>query len=159
MSLPVERLDEHVNGPAAGEPDGERLVVGVAEGDDAALVRTREHGQRLLDDCTLDAAARDRPGDLAGVAHGHRGARVTGAGTLDADDTSHRDLVAGRTPPLDVVQHFLHFAMTSASCSKEASEWPSTNSSTCGSAATMPPARGAKPGDAFNGLTHTMRCA
>ena len=113
-----------------------------------ALALAREHRERLGDDRALDAPARDRARDLARVVHDHRGAGITRARALDADDPGDRDPLAVRPPPLDVVQDFLHRStfigdITSASSSSAASEWPSTNSSTYGSAAAIPAASGA----------------
>src|SRR4051794_19783343 len=77
-SSPVEGLHVEVDGAAAGEPDGERLVVGEAEGDDTPLALARQHLERGDDHRTLHASAGDRARDLAVVAHGHGGAGITG---------------------------------------------------------------------------------
>ena len=45
--LPVERLDEHVDGAAAREADGEGVVVGDAVRHEAGRAVTPEHFQRL----------------------------------------------------------------------------------------------------------------
>src|SRR5690349_15509774 len=73
---PVEGLHVEVDGATAGETDGERFVVGVAEGDDAALALTLEDLERGGDHRAFDAAAGHRARDLAVVAHRHGGARI-----------------------------------------------------------------------------------
>ena len=99
------------------------------------------------------------------VAPGSRGAEPS-----SADDAGDRDPVPAGPPALDVVEDFLHAAVharlsatladtTRARCSSDAREWPSTNSSTYGSAAAIPRASGAKSGDALSGFTHTTRYA
>ena len=135
-----------MDGAAAREPDGERVVVGVAERDDPALALPRQDLQRGLHDRALDTAARDRSRDLAGVAHGHRGARIARARTFGADDARDRDPVPGGPPAFDVVQHFFHdrrHHLARHSVRARRAEWPSTNASTYGSAAAIPCASGA----------------
>ena len=58
----ADRFDQHPDGAAAGQPDGEGLVVGDAEGQQPrpAVVERR---QRLFHHRALDAAARDRAHD------------------------------------------------------------------------------------------------
>ena len=102
-----------------------------------------EHRERLGDDRALDAAARHRARHLAVLVHGHRGARVPRTGALHADHPRDRHPPAGGLPAVDVRNHFFHRAITSASCSRARSEWPSMNSSTNGRAAAIPRARGA----------------
>src|SRR4051812_10637918 len=161
---PVEGFHEEVDRAATGEADGEGLVVGVAERDDTPLTLTREHLERGGDHRALDAAAGDRAGDLAVVAHRHGRAGITRRRALQRDDARHRHAVAAGAPALDVVQDLFHALTFSpetmrASCSNDARLWPSTNSSTCGRAAAIPRARGAKLGEDFNGFTHTTWCA
>src|SRR5680860_606355 len=159
VRLPVERLDENVDRPAARETDRERVVVGVPEADHAPPVVAGQHGQGLLDDGPFDAASRYRPRDLARVVHHHGRARVARPRSFDAHDPRHRDPAAIGTPAFDVVEDLPHFVITAARFSSDASEWPSTNSSTYGSAAAIPRASGTNPGDALRGLTQTTRCA
>src|SRR4051794_30228187 len=149
--LPVEGLDEEVDGAAAGEPDGERLVVGVAELHEARRAFTLEDGERLAHHRPFDAAAAHRSGDFAVVAHRHRRAGVAWAGALDVDNPRHRHPVAPCPPPFDVIQDVLHrtplsirsVEITRASSSNATNECPSTNASTYGRAAAIPLARGA----------------
>ncbi len=140
--LGLDGLEEEVDGPAAGEPDGEGLVVAVAEGVQAAGAG-RQRRQRRLDDRALDAPARDRPDDLAVVGDGHRRPGVTGPGALEVDDPSEGDPPAlpARTARGRRAAHAS--ASTSARAARASTEWPSTNSSTCGRAAAMPRASGA----------------
>src|SRR6478736_2868318 len=104
---PVERLDEEVDRAAAGEADGEGLVVAVAERDEAGRAGG-EDVQRFGDDGTLDTAAADRAGDLAGVADGHRRPRFTRSGALDVDHPRECDLVPRGSPTIDVVEDVTH---------------------------------------------------
>src|SRR5881227_2991128 len=163
---PVEGFEVEVDRAATREAHRERLVVGVAEGDDAAFTLAFEHLEGRGDHRALDAAARHRPCDLALVVDGHGRTRVARCGTLQCDDARHRDPVPVGPPALDVVQHFLHVRSapfgevlspetTCARCSSDARLCPSTNSSTCGRAAAIPRASGAKFGDDFSGFTHT----
>ena len=74
----AQRFDQHADRAAAGEADGEGLVVADAVGEEAGLAVLQRLG-RLDDDRAFDAAARDgarhlsvpRHGELA--AHGARG--------------------------------------------------------------------------------------
>ena len=68
--LVVDALDEHLEDPAAGQADGEGVVVA----DPVGLVAREPVGEDLLAELvqrTLDAAAADRADRLAGVAHEH----------------------------------------------------------------------------------------
>ena len=65
--------------PAAGEADGEGLVVAVAEGVHGPLARLAIAARADLDDRALDAPARHRPDDLAVVGDRHRRAGQRGA--------------------------------------------------------------------------------
>ena len=67
----VGGLDEEVNGAAAGETDGEGLVVGIAERDDAGRGFTGENRERFGHDGTFDASTADRTNDLTRCADGH----------------------------------------------------------------------------------------
>ena len=78
--------------PPQVRPDGERLVVGVAERDHAAGAARLEDVERLGDDRALDAATRHRAGHLAVLADGHGRAR-------DRAGRSPRCRRPGRWPP------------------------------------------------------------
>ena len=102
----------------------------------------------------------DRARDLAGLVHRHRRAPGRGARALDAHDSGDRDPLPRRPPPLDVVQDLSHRERSPPrASSSEASEWPSTNSSTYGSAAAIPRASGANPGDRLQRVHPHHRCA
>src|SRR5215213_8004406 len=107
-SSPVERFHEEVDGATAGEADGERFVVGVAERDDAAVALAGEDLERGGDHRAFDTSAGDGAGHLAVVAHRHRRAGVTGRGALQRDDACHRHAMATGAPALDVVQDLFH---------------------------------------------------
>ena len=159
----VDRLDEDVDDAAAGQPDRERVVVA-----DAVPLQDRlaagHHLLRELVDRALDAAAGHAADRLA--VGGHRPSRPR--------------LAAGRCarcrprwPARTARPRAYHRAISSTtSCmagtsgeqrrpagASAANECPSTKSSTCGSAATMPAVSGAYPGWPRCGLTHTTRCA
>src|SRR4051794_30942121 len=144
-----------MDGAAAREAHRERLVVGVPEGDDTLVARAPEHLERGFHPRALDASARHRSGDLTVVAHRHRRTGIARARALERHHTCDRDAMPRVPPPFDVVQHFLHgftpdlpfvpsagaagaaasplaheLATPSTSPSSDASEWPSTNSST-----------------------------
>ena len=105
--LPGDRLDEHVEDAAAGQADGERVVVA-----DAVALERRHAGLDdvlgLLVDRALDAAAGDAADRGAVGADEHRGARRRGAERQVADDRAHPDGLP-RLPPADqVVEHLTH---------------------------------------------------
>ena len=61
----------------------------------------------------------------------------------DVDDAGEGDALPGPVPALQVPDDLPQAAMTSASCSRDATECPSMNWSTCGRAAAIPAASGA----------------
>ena len=157
-----------MDGAAAGEADRERLVVGVAERDDAPLPRARRAPRATR----VTTAPSTQPPDTepatspasftAIVAPGSRGAEPSSATTRgDRDPVAVRPASARCRPGLPSCcarlpsDEVLSPDTTRARCSSDARLWPSTNSSTCGRAAAIPRASGAKPGDAFSGFTHT----
>ena len=149
-SVPVERLEEQVDGAAAGEADGERLVVAVAE---RVAGRARAGRQRpasaSVDHRALDAAARHRADDLA-VARSRPSPPRVRRGPSPRGRPPGRGRPAGpagasrsRSSRIPHVSS-LHRPSTSARAARGTpTEWPSTNSSTCGRAAAMPRASGA----------------
>lgn len=66
-----------MDGPAAGQPNGERLIIGVAKGDRTPLPRLNDV-ERLGHNSTLDATPRDRTCYFAIFVNGHGSARKTG---------------------------------------------------------------------------------
>ena len=121
----AEPLDEHPDGTAAREADRERILVRVAEAHDSRLPVTTEDGSRLLDDRALDAASRDRPRDLAGIADGHRRSRIAGSRALHPDDTGERDGVPLGAPTRDLVADLVHSqeGTAAASSPRRAAFW------------------------------------
>ena len=79
--------------PPQVRPDGEGLVVAVAEGDQAPVAGL-EDVEGLAHHRPLDAAAGHRAGDLAVVGHGHGRAGQAGAGALDVDHPGQRHPLA-----------------------------------------------------------------
>ena len=131
--------------PPQVRPDREGVVVAVAEGHDPP-VAGGEHLQGLGHHRALDAAAGDRPDDLAVLAHRHGGARLARARALDVDDARQRHLLALPVPAVEVARRGPSPAdHLGQRLERRASECPSTSSSTWGSAAAMPCASGAKP--------------
>jgi len=96
-----------VDGATTRQSDGERFVVAVPEGNHAAITGG-QHVERLGHHGTLDAASRDRSGDLATLGNGHRRARQTWPGALHVDDASQCDPMALTAPSLDVVDQLSH---------------------------------------------------
>ena len=105
--LRAERLDEQPDRPATRETHGKGLVVGVAEGRESWSPRC-QHLERVGDHRRLHTPPGHRPGDLAFLAHGHRGSRLAGSRTLDADDPGQRHSPTSRPPPVDVVEDRPH---------------------------------------------------
>ncbi len=166
-----ERLDEHLDGAAAGQPDRERLVVGDAVPDplrDAGV----QHLGGDLDDGALDAAAGDAADDVAVRVHGEdrpgrswralRGgddawpARTGVPSVLPAPQRRRAPHARGLPPapsrtvrrrasPRRLAAVRRHRTTSCASRSSAASECPSTSASQWGSAAAMPPAWARNP--------------
>src|ERR687886_516210 len=105
--LPRHRLDEDVEDPAAGQPDGEGVVVADAvplEGRDAGL----DDVLGLLVDRTLDAAAGDAAHSGAVGADEHRRAGRAGGRPPGGHHSAHADGLT-RLPPADqVLEHVTH---------------------------------------------------
>ena len=106
----IERFEEQMDGAAAGESDGEGLIIAVAEGHETSIAGG-QHVEGLGHDGALDAAARDRPRHLAVVGDGHGRAGKTGTGPLDVDDARDGEAPSGGVPPIEVVDEFLHPAL------------------------------------------------
>ena len=88
---PVERLEEEVDRAAAGEADGEGVVVAVAEGDELAVA-----GRAAISSASVTTAPSTQPpdtepGHLAVLVHRHGRARGPGPGALDVDDPGQGD--------------------------------------------------------------------
>src|ERR1700722_4364330 len=98
---------EDVDNASAGEPHGERLVVGVAEGDQLGLPVAGQDVHGLAHDGTLDAAARHRARYLTLVVDDHRRPGITWPRALQPHHTGDRDPMPRRRPSVDVVQHVL----------------------------------------------------
>ena len=131
-------------------------------------VSPAEHGERLGHDRALDAAARHRARDLA-RRRSRPSSRRDRAGRSRRRPRPGRSRPAARRratarcrPALPSLPSASSLIVRSPrpGSSSDASEWPSTNSSTNGSAAAMPRReRRVARADAFSGFTHTMRCA
>src|SRR6266852_5247536 len=156
-----EGLDEDVDLAAAREPDGEGVLVGDPVGDELRLARL-EHAPGALVDVGLDAAARDRAGQLAALRHGQLGADRPRRGAPGRHHGRNRHLLAALPPAGDVGQDLLHAACllsipasTSASSSRLARLCPGRKRSTYGKAARIPPASGWYSGWPLSGFTQT----
>ena len=90
---------------AACEPDGERLVVAVAERDHPPFARV-EDGERLGHDGAFDAPAGDGAGDLTVLGDRHRRPRKAGAGPFEVDDPGDGDTGPRDTPSVDLGEEF-----------------------------------------------------
>src|SRR5882724_9403362 len=82
---PVEGLQVEVDGATTGESDGERLVVGVAEGDHTAVALAGQHLDCGGDHRTFDATTRHGARNLAVVAHRHGRTGIAGRRALQCD--------------------------------------------------------------------------
>ena len=148
---PVERLDEEVDRAAAGEADGEGLVVAVAEGDDAS----RRSPVCRMSSASVTTAPSTQPPDTEpatspssltamaapGIARARSPRRrrrgpARPACPASASGRGRRGSPSSAAPPAHRRASSGHHP---ASCSREASEWPSTNSSTCGQGRRHPP--------------------
>ena len=102
-----DRFDEDIDDPAAGQPDGECIVVG-----DAVALQERRvagaHGGREVVDRTLDATAGHRADRGPVRADEHRRTGWTRGRSEGADHRADADDVAGLPPPQQVGQHFPH---------------------------------------------------
>jgi hypothetical protein len=105
--LLVDRLDENVDDPAAGQADGEGVVVAdpVALKDRLAASHDRR-GQ--LVGRALDAAAGHAADDLAPGGHGERGARLAGRAAERAHHRGQADGLTGGPPLEDRLQDVSH---------------------------------------------------
>ena len=141
----VDRLDEDVDDAAAGQPDGERVVVA----DAVALQHRLAAGQHLLRqlvDRALDAAAGDAADRLA---VGRRPPSPRPAAAARCARCRRRWPARTAAPasyqPGDLVDHVMHGGLPGSATSSAASRssaarlCPSTKSSTCGSAAASRP--------------------
>ena len=93
-----DRFDEDIDDPAAGQPDGECIVVG-----DAVALQERRvagaHGGREVVDRTLDATAGHRADRGPVRADEHRRTGWTRGRSEGADHRADADDVAGLAPP------------------------------------------------------------
>ena len=103
----VDLLDVHVEDAAAGQSDGERVVVADAV---ALEHRSAVSGDLLAElvDGALDATTRDRADGFAGGADDHRSAGRPGCGLERGHDRAERDGVACAPPGHQLVEHLTH---------------------------------------------------
>src|SRR5581483_3919061 len=99
----AEWLYEHLDVPAAREPDVERYVVGHAERGDAPPPRLEDF-LRLVENRTLDAAVRHRAGHLSGLRRGHLRPERPRARAPRLDHRGERDLLARIGPLAQLAQ-------------------------------------------------------
>lgn len=103
-----------MDGPAAGQAHGERLVIGISECDDASRP-VLQALERLGHDRTLDTATGHRAGYLAVLVDRHGRARKARTGPVDVDDAGQGHLEALGPPTPKVRQYLFHsFAFTAA---------------------------------------------
>ena len=96
--LRADRLHEHVQDPAAGQPHGERVVVADPVGLQHGLPGLADLPGHLVHG-TLDAAAGHAAGHLAIGRHRHRGARLPWRAAERPDDGGQAEHLS-RVPPL-----------------------------------------------------------
>ena len=106
------RLDEHLDGPAAGQPDLPGLLIAQVELEQAGQVLP-EHLGRLLDDLGVHAAADgDRSEDPAALADQHLRAFFPGGRAAGVHERRQRDLALRLAEPLDVLEELAHAGLT-----------------------------------------------
>ena len=93
-----------MNDATTCEADCKCVVIGIAEGDNAAWLFARENGECFGDDCAFHATAADRTNDFAVFVDGHCGTGTARARALNVDDASKSDALAGCAPTVDVVK-------------------------------------------------------
>ena len=153
-------LDEDVEDAAAGQPDRERVVVA-----DAVALQHRRAGRDdllgQLVDRALDAAAGDAADGLAAGPTSIDAPGWRGAERHVRDDGADADGLAGRATSRSSSSSTSRTRRPPPAAPRtRASECPATKSSTCGSAATIPPLhRLRSPALPRCGLTQTTRCA
>jgi MoxR-like ATPase len=110
-----ERVNEDVDGPAAGQADLERVLVGDPVRPQA-WTASGEYLQGLLVDGGLDATAGDGPGDLPALRDGENGTGIARRRPLGPDDSRGRDANPFRDPALQRREHVLHAVRLACGC-------------------------------------------
>jgi hypothetical protein len=105
---PLERLNEQVNDAATGEANCKGVVIGVAEGDNAAGLFARENRECFGDDSAFHATAADRTNDFTVFVDSHGSASTARAGALNVDNASKSNALAGCAPTVNVIKEVTH---------------------------------------------------
>ena len=104
----IDALDEDVEFTAAGQADGERVVVGVAEPGPPRSAQVTEHLPAQLVDRSLDAAAGDAADGVAVLVHRDRRADGQRGTAVHADDGGQGEGTCLAAPAVQCVRDVQH---------------------------------------------------